>query len=315
VTTADRGGDGPDYIVASREGLYVVNHAHWRRVADGYFFGVTVLGAHVYCFKTVSREAAMSEPRSGQIVRYRCSPAGTFPGPEILARGLDHNCHQVDFFDGSFYVVDTRGQRLIEFDDNWRCAGIHQILPPADEGSAEYAHLNSFLGCDDTIYVMQHNFRRQLPSKIVQFDRCYNVRRTITLSLSACHDIVRLETGRLLFCESHLGRLSSDDGSSYQIDNLLTRGLAVGPDEIAVGSSLYGQRLARDLLPGFVTFLDRSYRRVARLRLPAAPTQIRRLDGLDLSLSQPRQWRQTPQDAAFPTADFAPPKRAMLTSS
>jgi hypothetical protein len=41
-------------------------------------------------------------------------------------------------------------------------------------------------------------------------------------------------------------------------------------------------------LPGFVTFLDRSYRRIARLRLPAAPTQIRRLDGADLSLSQPR---------------------------
>jgi hypothetical protein len=133
-------------------------------------------------------------------------------------------------------------------------------------------------------------------------------------------DIVRLENGRLLFCESHLGRLSCDDGSSYQIDNPLTRGLAVGPDEIAVGSSLYGQRLARDLLPGFITFLDRAYRRIARLHLPAAPTQIRRLNGFDLSLSRPRQWRQTSQNlgeenAPLRTADIMPLKSTMLTRS
>jgi hypothetical protein len=218
VTAGDHDGDSPDYIVASREGLYVVNHKHWRRVADGYFFGVTVLGAHVYCFKTVSRETAVSEPRAGQIVRYRCLPGGNFSGPEILVQGLDHNCHQVDFFDGSFCVVDTRGQSLIEFDDNWRCANIRPILPSTEEGSPGYAHVNSFLGRDDAIYVMLHNFRRGLPSEIIEFDRRYRVRRTITLSLSACHDIVRLEDGRL-FCESHLGRLCCDDGSSYQIDD------------------------------------------------------------------------------------------------
>lgn len=292
MKTGNAENPGPDYIVASREGLYVVNHVGWRCVADGCFFGVTVQGAHVYCFKTVPHENAASEPRAGQIVRYRRSAAGSFSGPEVLVTGLDHNCHQIDFFDGSFYVVDTRGQSLIELDDNWRCVDVHQILPPAEEGSAGYAHLNSFLGCDDVIYVMLHNFRRGLPSEIIEFDRRYRVRRTITLSLSACHDIVRLENGQFLFCESHQGRLSCDDGSSYQIDNLLTRGLAVGADEIAVGSSLYGKRLARDLLPGFVTFLDRSYRRIGRLHLPAAPTQIRRLDGFDLSLSRPRQWRQ-----------------------
>jgi hypothetical protein len=309
-----KSGDGPDYIVASREGLYVVDHAGWRCVADGCFFGVTVLGPHVYCFKTVPREVAANEPRSGQIVRYRCLPTGAFWGPEVLVRGLDHNCHQIDFFDGSFYVVDTRGQCLIELDDDWRCVRIHQILPPAEEGSTEYAHLNSFLGCGDLIYVMLHNFRRGLPSEIIEFDRRYRVRRTITLSRSACHDVVRLEDGRLLFCDSHQGRLSCDDGSWYQIDNLLTRGLAVGADEIAVGSSLYGKRLARDLLPGFVTFLDRSYRRVARVRLPAAPTQIRRLDGLDLSLSRPRQWGQPAdtEDIPFAIADAVLPEPGRL---
>jgi hypothetical protein len=278
----------PDYIVASREGLYIVNHQEWRRVADGYFFGVTVRGSEVFCFKTTSRTPRETKPGTGQIVRYQRMPDSTFSEPAILVDGLDYNCHQVDFFDGSFYVVDTRGQRLLEFDEQWRVAAIHQILPPAGEDSDDYAHINSFVGYDDTIYVMLHNFKRGLPSEIIEFDREFHHRRVIVLSPSACHDIVRLENGQLLFCESHKGRLACDDGSSYPIDELLTRGLAVGKDEIAVGSSLYGKRLARDLLPGFVTFLDRSYRHITRLRLPAAPTQIRRLDGADLSLSQPR---------------------------
>lgn len=282
------GADYADYIVASREGLYVVNRAGWRRVAEGYFFGVTVRGSHVYCFRTVSRAVAQAQPRSGQIVRYRCTPDGPFLGEEVLVDRLDHNCHQVDFFDGSFYVVDTRGQRLLEFDEDWQRAKIHQILPPAAEGTADYAHMNSFLGWNDAIYVMLHNARREQPSQVVEFDRGFRERRRITLSTPGCHDIVRLEDGRLLFCESQKSQLCCDDGSSHPIDKLLTRGLAVGEDEIAVGSSLFGARIVRKLLPGFVTFLDRSYRRVARIHLPAAPTQIRRLNGADLSLSWPR---------------------------
>jgi hypothetical protein len=280
--------DGPEYVVASREGLYIVDHAKWRLAAEGRFFGVTVHKADIFCFKLIILEDDREQTRFGQIVRYRFIDSKRLGEPEILIDELDYNCHQVDFFDGSFFVVDTRGQRLLEFDENWRSAAIHQILPPAAEKSSGYAHLNSFLGHDRSIYVMLHNQQRRLPSEIIEFDRKFSERRRITLPWTGCHDIVRLEDGQLLFCESLRGRLSCDDGSSHQIDKLLTRGLAVGEDEIAVGSSLYGKRIARVLLPGFVTFLDRSYQRVARLYLPAAPTQIRRLDGSDLSLSHPR---------------------------
>jgi hypothetical protein len=34
--------------------------------------------------------------------------------------------------------------------------------------------------------------------------------------------------------------------------------------------------------------MDRSFKRLDRIELPAAPTQIRRLDEADLSLSTPR---------------------------
>jgi len=101
---------------------------------------------------------------------------------------------------------------------------------------------------------MLHNGARAIPSEIVEFDRGFRKRRRTTLSSPGCHDIVRLEDGRFLYCESFKGQLACDDGTKFKIDELYTRGLSVGEDEIAVGSSLYGKRLARALLPGFRNF-------------------------------------------------------------
>jgi hypothetical protein len=124
--------DPSNYIMASREGLYVVNRTAWRRVADGYFFGVTVRGSEIYCFKTVAKIEANLNSYSGQIVRYERKGDGTLGGPEILVGGLHHNCHQVDFFDGKFYVVDTGHQRILVYDEDWRCVETHQLLPEAE---------------------------------------------------------------------------------------------------------------------------------------------------------------------------------------
>jgi hypothetical protein len=273
--------------MASREGLYIVNRKQWRRVADGHFFGVTVKGSGIYCFKTVTCAEAKADVNSGTIVRYE-HKNGRLTEPETLVEGIDYNCHQIDFFDGAFFVVDTNNQCILEFDAQWRRSKTHQILPAAPRNSARNAHINSFLGLGDSIYLMFHNGARTIPSEIVEFDRGFHERRRKTLSSHSCHDIVRLEDGRFLYCESLKGQLACDDGTKIKIDELYTRGLSVGEDEIAVGSSLYGERLARDLLPGFVTILDRSFRRIARHYVSAAPTQIRRLDGADLSLSSPR---------------------------
>jgi len=278
---------GMRYIVASRQGLYIVDHLQYRQVAEGYFFGVTVQGEDLYCFKTVALSDAEDAPRSGSIVRYRLQ-GGELVGPDILVTELDHNCHQVDFFHGEFYVVDTSNQRVLKYDRDWRLVDSPQILPAAVLNSPDYAHINSILGVEDSIYLMLHNFRRSRPSEIVEFDREFRELRRVTLPSASCHDIVRLEDGSLLYCDSMNGLIASDDGATVKIDELFTRGLAVGADEIAVGSSMFGGRFGRSLLPGFITFLDRDYRRTGRLYLPAAPTQIRRLDGADLSLSRPR---------------------------
>ncbi|MEN2977625.1 hypothetical protein P7L78_00425 (plasmid) [Tistrella bauzanensis] len=278
--------DNHDYLVASRQGIYYVNHSEYRLLRDGYYFGITVSGADIYCFKSRPLVEAAENPRCGSIVRYRYRD-GELSDGEVMVEGLDYNGHQVDVFDGAFWLVDSGNQQILEFDANWNQTA-HRIGPPVARRSADDAHINAFHGRGDRIYLMFHNGHRGIPSEIVEFDRGFRETGRTRLASTACHDVVPLEDGSLLYCESIKGQLAIVGGERYKIDALYTRGLAVGDAEIAVGSSLYGARASRHMLPGFVTFLDRAYNRVARLHLPAAPTQIRRLDGNDRSLSTPR---------------------------
>lgn len=261
------------YLVASRQGIYRVSQTQYEMLIPGCYFGIAMLDDHIYCFKTASLAKAEKNPNCASLVRhsYRDDIVGA---AEILCDGLDYNGHQVDFFDGSFWLVDSGKQQILEFDADWN-ATAHPIGPPVKRRSAEDAHINSFLGCGDRIYLMFHNGHRDMPSEIVEYDRAFREIGRTRLSSTACHDVLRLEDGSLIYCESTTGQLTVVGGSSYKIDELYTRGLALGENEIAVGSSLYGTRASRHILPGFVTFLDRAFNRVGRVHLPAAPTQIR----------------------------------------
>lgn len=278
---------GPEYLVASRQGIYRVTHTAWEKLAEGHYFGLTLIGPQVYCFQSVSAKDAARERKSGKIVRFTWDGAA-LGGAEILADGLDYNCHQIDFHDGLLWVADTGHQRLLAYDGAWRLAETVVLGPPCLERGPDDAHINSFHARDERIWLLFHNDKRGIPSEIVEYDRSFREQGRIRLPSAGCHDVVALEDGSLLYCHSPQGEIAVAGGASYKIDDLYTRGLSVGADEIAVGSSLYGARFARELLPGFLTFLDRNYNQIARVYLPAAPTQIRRLDAADLSFAQPR---------------------------
>jgi hypothetical protein len=279
--------DGYEYLAASRQGIFLIGHEGYRKLADGQFFGITVSGDSIYVFRTVSLDEAASNPNQGAIIQYRYVD-GSLSEPQERVSGLDYNGHQIDFYDGSFWLVDSGHQRILEYDRDWTCVGEHRVAPVTDRRGPDDVHVNSFHGAGDRIRVMFHNGHRNRPSEIVEFDRQFRELNRIRLDSTGCHDIVPLEDGTLLYCESIRGQIASADGARYKIDELYTRGLAVGENEIAVGSSLYGARASRALLPGFVTFLDRDYRRIARIHIPAAVTQMCRLDGVDRSLSFPR---------------------------
>ena len=277
----------PEYIIASREGLYIANKHGARKVANGHYFGVTIREKTIFCFQYSRWHAEKSPDPTGSLVRFFYED-GALRGPDLLYHPLDHDCHQIDFFDGAMFVVDTLNQRVLEFDRHWRLVTAHQILPNEGWDGPRYAHINSFYGRDDRIYLMMHNYRKNVPSQIIEYDRNFRELSAVTLRSKGCHDIVRMENGAFVYCDSQSGSIASTDGVIVKVDQFLTRGLSVGPDEIAVGSSHFGQRIERALLPGFLTFFDRTFQRTGRIYLPAAPTQIRRLDGQDLSLSFPR---------------------------
>jgi hypothetical protein len=266
----------PAYLVASRQGLYAVGRERWRLLVEGCFFGIACKGDAVFAFRH-GPDSPGSEPNSGCVMHYQWR-AGQLVEAGIVVEGLDHNVHQLDFFDDAFFLVDTFNQRILEYDSSWNPRAAHQILPPAERDGPDHAHLNSIAGTPETVWVMLHNGRRGRPSEIVELDRGFHERRRIVLPCSGCHDVVRLPDGRLLTCLSPRGEILVGAEEVHPIDALWTRGLAFGPDEVAVGSSLYGHRLGRALLPGFVTFLDPAYRPIGRIHVPAAPTQIRRLD-------------------------------------
>jgi hypothetical protein len=268
--------NAPTYIVASRQGLYLVGRTQWRLLVEGCFFGLVTRGDAVFAFRHGSSSPS-HDPSSGRVVHYVWR-GGTLEEAGIVVDGLDHNVHQLDFFDEGYFLVDTFNQRVLEYDSAWRPVAGHQILPPAERDGPDHAHLNSIAGTSDTVWVMLHNGQRGRPSEIVEFDRAFSERRRTVLPCGGCHDIAPLPDGRLLTCLSPRGQILVGSDEVHDIDALWTRGLAVSCDEVAVGSSLYGERLARTLLPGFVTFLDPAYRRIGRIYLPAAPTQIRRLD-------------------------------------
>ncbi len=265
----------PAYLVASRQGIFLVRHDGGRLLVKAKFFGIVCVGQKVFAFHHKSPEAKEGD-LTGRIVRFGWE-RGKLVKEATLVSGLDRNCHQLDHFDGGFFLVDTLDQSIREYDSDWALTAVHRILARADREGPDHAHINSIMGDGETVRVMLHNTQRAMPSEIVEYDRRFRERRRILLPIDACHDIETLPDGRLVTCLSPLGAVHVLGGQTRKIDRFFTRGLVVSPDEIVVGSSLYGRRLDRTKLPGFVTFLDHDFRRTARVALPAAPTQIRRL--------------------------------------
>jgi hypothetical protein len=100
------------WIVASRQGLNVVDRTQWRLLVGGCFFGLVCRGDAVFAFRHGSTSASRG-PNSGPVVPYvwgrgRVEEAG------IVVDGLDHNVHQLDFFDEGYFLVDTFHQRILE---------------------------------------------------------------------------------------------------------------------------------------------------------------------------------------------------------
>jgi hypothetical protein len=214
---------------------------------------------------------------------------GRIVDTEVFVTGLDNGCHQIDLIGNTLVVVDTYRQRILEVAPD---ATVKEFQPfPFDReqrGPADYVHFNSVLACGDRRLLLLHNDfgRTGRASEIALLDASWTVVDCRPMEGTGCHNLALLEDGSVLSCGSVEGALISTAGIRAKVSNLMTRGLAVGQDVIAVGGSTFSEREHRDSEPGVLHLLDRQFRLLSSLPLPAPPTEIRRLDGNDLSLSR-----------------------------
>lgn len=277
---------GYSHLVASRQGLFAVNERGYTLVAYGFFFGITLLESDIYLFEACDLPGFAT--RRGRIIRL-ARDGDRIIQSEVIASGLDNGCHQIDILDGLLCVLDTYNQKVLRFSLDGMT--VDECYPLARAENRDwlrgYAHINSLLKVSDRILLLLHNGAEHTGEKsaIAVFDREWRQVDRWPLPGGGCHNIAVLDDGTLLSCGSVAGELISLDGLCIKISSMMTRGLSAGADTIAVGSSKFSSRRDRHLVPGTVTFLDRSYGVRSVLDLPGAPTEIRKLDGHDYSLS------------------------------
>ena len=281
---------GYTHLLASRQGLYAVNEQGHLLVAYGFFFGITVRGNDLFVFE--SCDLPRGPTFRGRILRLTLR-AGVIVDSAVLAKGLDNGCHQIDFFGDRLHVTDTYNQRLLRFAPGEQTyETLHPLPPRPAEGWLEgvdpaYRHVNSLLTVGDRNLLLLHNGASHTgrQSEIAVFDHDWRELERWPVDGTGCHGLALLEDGTLLTCGSMEGNLISQTGLKIPIGRLMTRGLSVGVDTIAVGSSELAERDGRMRNRGTVTFLDRDFRIRSVIDVPGAPMEIRRIDGQDAGLS------------------------------
>lgn len=274
------------HLVASRQGLFVVRESVCKLIVEGLFFGITFRGSSIYVFEACDLPRAPS--RQGRILRFEVEDERIVRA-EVVVKGLDNGCHAIDFVGDDLYVVDTYNQQLLrlrEGEPGWQT--VHPLPRISQRGAGPtYVHVNSILAVGDQRLLLLHHGGTQTGrrSEIAVYDRDWTPLERWGLDGSGCHGLALLEDGTVLSCGSMEGNLISATGLRMKVSPHLTRGLAVGRDSVVVGASEKVQRDGRLRNAGTITFMDREYRVRSILPIPGAPTEVRRLDGLDSSLS------------------------------
>jgi hypothetical protein len=153
--------------------------------------------------------------------------------------------------------------------------------------------MNSIRARGDDIYLLlSHGVKEEgMRSEVLRTDKDFQVKERFYLPGKGCHDLLLLEDGSLLSCDSAGGSIIDRQGVVTWVGEMLTRGLSVGEEEVVVGDSFFAVRVRRRYAPGNIYFYNRAYELQSKLSLPAAPTEIRRIDGHDLAISNYRaQW-------------------------
>lgn len=276
VRIADPDLTGFSWLVSSPRGVFAVGTGAARLAIHGWFFGICRDGDILYLFENCGlRDRAAG---LGRLLRLRIA-AGRLVEPQVLASGLDANCHQLRVIDGLVCLVDTANQRILRFSPEGVLIDAPQPFPPAAPGdtSGAYLHLNSLARVNGRLALLLHNgkARPERPSELAWLDDAWQVTERVALAGYSCHDIVADERGTLWHSASLSGELIASDGRRIRLsEQLMTRGIAITPDCMAVGLSSFGPRQLRDSLGGALVILNRDLTRRETIPLDGPPADI-----------------------------------------
>jgi hypothetical protein len=264
------------WLVSTQNGLFAVSDNRALLVAHGWFFGLCRHGNRVFMFENCARRDRFRP--MGRLIAVDLVD-GILSNPVVLAQGLDASCHQIAMIDDLLCVLDTANQCVLRFTDRGQLVDVQRPFRPAlaDDTNGNYMHINAITALPDGIAILAHNEKRAPPrcSELIVLDWRWNETGREKLTDKGCHDIAHDADGLLWHCASMTGEIICSDGRRVQVTpDRMTRGLAFGDDCILVGASVFGPRSIRDVLPGSVIMLDRSFRPVAEVQLDGPPADI-----------------------------------------
>jgi hypothetical protein len=276
VRVADPDLTGAEWLVASPRGVFAVGEGQARLAIHGWFFGICRAGDALYLFENCGLRDRWSG--LGRLLRLRIAE-GRLSEAQVLAKGLDANCHQVRVIDGVVCLVDTANQAVLRFDPAGQMIDNRQLFPQADiqDSSGAYLHINSIARIGGRLALLLHNGKAKpvRPSEIAWLDEGWCVAERVPLDGHACHDLATDPVGRTWFCASMSGEIASLDGQRLTIDaERMTRGIAFSGNRMAVGVSTFGPREARDGLRGSLVVLGPDLVQHERIELDGPPTDL-----------------------------------------
>lgn len=267
-------------LVSCGFGVYAITKTYEvQRILYGRFHGIRHQGDHILIFEVCDR--ARNRNRFGRILRLDIN-ADRLGEPQILARGLDNQVHQLAMFDGMIHVVDTANQAIVRLTPQGE--PIDEIRPfpftRGDTGAGDYHHINSIARIGDRIGVMLHNGKLKTTggsdrqSEVAWFTQGWELLELQPLAGFGCHDIVSDSAGVVWHSGSMAGELLNSNRQRFKVTDRMTRGLAFAPDLVLVGASLFGDRVNRDAMTGQLLLFDRKFSPIHMIDLPSAPMDL-----------------------------------------
>ncbi len=234
-----------EFIIGTSSGLWYLKCDTLYQLTFASSYGVTYDGKRWYANQNLGQFS--------RIISFEIDCEGERPiiyNPQYLWLGLPKSIHQIDYYDGTIYVVDTLNNRIITIDKQ----GKKQFYSHKTESKRPSVnnHFNSLFLTDSFIYLCAHNgtLKPKRYSEIyVLCKETMKLCNIITTTAGNAHNIL-LKNECLFYCDSLAGTLMQDKNDLFKAEDTFLRGLAYSEKSIVLGGSGFARRDARTSTDG-----------------------------------------------------------------